>query len=165
MVLLLVKKQSKVKDYLDKILDKIIETPLEDMPRLGLYLYLTYISVVRFNNISMGWFGPLAMRLVEIPSHTEGAEISFGLMGTTVRLPNPQQIGLGMLAVLGILNVLSDVKIPPFPFIDDSLPMPEIDLSKKPDNMTEQQYVQQEVLDQRYTTDLETYLKFRRSAT
>lgn len=158
--------QSKIEAYLEKLLDKILETPLEDMPRVGIYLYLTYISVVRFNSISMGWFGPFAMRLVEIPSYNEGLEVSFGIAGTSVKMPNAQQIGLAMLGFLGVLNIL-DVfsNFAGFPYLDPSLPMPKIDLNEKPPGITDQEYVRSEVLKQRYSTTLEQYLNFRRKVT
>ena len=115
------KQQSKIGGFITLLFNKFKDTPVDKLPEVGLYIYLTYASVVRFKSISMGWYGPLALKLALTPSTGEGGSVSVGVMGGSVSLPNTQQIGIAMLAVLGLLGGIAD--IPPGWFAGDSSPL------------------------------------------
>ena len=126
-------------------MEKWRQVPLKDLPEVGLYLFLTYLSVARFKSMSMAWYGPLALKLATQTSY-DNTSITVGMMGTTVELPNAQTVGLTMLAFLGVLNIL------------DSVQLPDIPESK-------QTQVQREFVEGKFGTTWENYLEFRRRAT
>lgn len=110
------KKPNKIDGYLKRLLSKLDEIPVEKIPEVSLNFYMSYLSVKHFDKLEMAWFGPLALHLLKMPSGEGGASI--GLLGTTISLPNAQQVGLSMLAVLGIMNFLTGIDIPVIKFDD-----------------------------------------------
>ena len=136
------KKPSPIDSFLSIVLKKFEQCPAEKLPEVGLYLFLTYISVKRFKSVSMAWYGPLAFRLATVQSW-DNTSVNVGVMGSSFELPNAQTVGLSMLAFLGVLNILDTVKIP------------------EPTGQEEQK----EFVKERFGMDWEKYLEFRKHAT
>lgn len=94
---------------LEIILEKIKTSSLEDLNTGLVNIYMFYLSVRRFNSLSMGWFGPLALKLAEVPSQ-DNTSVTVGIMNNTIELPNSQTIGLAMLGFLGALSIIDGLK-------------------------------------------------------
>ena len=132
------KKKNKLGQFIEMLFQKIRDTSAKDYPEVLLYVYLTYASVVRFNSISMAWYGPLALKLINSPVGEAGS-ITVGVMGTTVKLPNAQQAGLAMLAVLGVLSILDG--IPTGWFTGDSSPFDPQAILKEKARVAGEEYI------------------------
>lgn len=98
--------------FTENFLSYVQELSPKELVESGLTIFLAYISYARFKNPTMIWYGPLALKLIETPSQGEGTTI--GALGVNIPLPTPQQIGLAMLAILGVLNFLDGIQMKPF---------------------------------------------------
>ena len=104
------KKKSKIFDtVLEVFTQKIKDASIEDVFRLGLDVQLGIMSVTAFDNPMVWFLGPLALRLVQIPSN-DNTSVNVGMMGASIELPNAQTVGLVILGAIGALNLMDSFK-------------------------------------------------------